>query len=115
MSDKLIYTAKNWGRTAVVDEHNGVLIYQAFVVNGQSSIHKHEHDINIIVSVDATIRILFFDDGPTEVSSSCLLVPGFKITIKPGVIHQFVVVEPGAIIEIYYPGKHDFDIVRFNV
>jgi hypothetical protein len=116
MANRLVYTAKNWGRTAIVDDHNGVLIYQAFVVEGESSIHIHEHDVNVITSVDATIRILFYDDGPDKTpTSSVVLESGDKVIIQSKRIHQFSVIEPGAIIEVYYADKRDFDIVRFNV
>ena len=83
MLDKLVYANKDWGRTAVINEYSGVSIYQAFVVNGQSSIHKHERDVNIIVSIDATIMILFFDNGPNKLSSSFILLSCLRSVILP--------------------------------
>ena len=121
MSDKLLYSSKNWGRSALIGCFNDVLVYQAIVEKGESSIHLHSDDVNIITSVSAVIRILFFDDGHDNSStSSIVLEPGGRIVIKPNRVHQFSVISPGAIVEIYYSGSNEqknreFDITRFNV
>jgi len=115
MTDKLIYDNKCWGRTAVVGCFNNVLVHQAFVEKNESSVHLHNNDFNVIISVTAIIRILFYDDGPkAEPTSSFVLEPGCKIVIQPNRIHKFVVIDPGVILEIYYSLNHEFDIKRFD-
>lgn len=120
MSDKLLYSGKNWGRSALIGCFNDVLVYQAIVEKGKSSIHLHNYDVNIITSIDAVIRILFFDDGhDNPFTSSVVLEPGGRVVIKPNRVHQFLVISPGAIVEIYYSGfnaqkNREFDITRFN-
>ncbi len=114
MIETIKFADKNWGRTAVLGIYNNVLIYHAVVVDGKSSVHMHENDYNDIYSVDAKLKILFFDDPNSIHTDIIILNKNEKISISPRQIHQFVVVEPGSILEFYYSNKHDFDIVRFN-
>lgn len=120
MSDKLLYFGKKWGKSALIGCFNNILIYQAVVKNGESSVHLHNNDYNVITTIDATIRIVFFDDGcENPPTSSFVLEPGGRIVIKPNRIHKFVVISSGSIVEIYYSKDDDltpreFDIIRFN-
>lgn len=114
MIESIKFANKNWGRTALVGTFNNVLVYHAILINGESSIHMHEHDYNDIYSVDAKLKILLYDDPNDNPVDIIILNKSEMISISPKQIHKFVVIEPGSIFEFYYSNKHDFDIVRFN-
>jgi mannose-6-phosphate isomerase-like protein (cupin superfamily) len=67
--------------------------------------HSHEDRVNRFVVVSGEIRVEIFDDRGRELLRAIPLRQGRMIDVPAGVVHRFVVVEPGVVVEFYFPAR----------
>lgn len=113
MNTALPMETKVWGsvRHAFNSDACGVSVLHT-AAGGYCSRHHHVDRVNRFLVVSGKIRVkLYTEQG--EPDTSYLLSPGEVLDVPAGTIHRFDVVEPGIVVEVYYPARPGAK-VRFN-
>ena len=114
------YEDKVWGKVAHIFDLNSSV--SLLVVNKGfcSSIHKHEHRWNHFFIISGILKINFFRwvGDLIEPWYNRVILTGESIKVRPGVVHQFEVVESGRVVEAYWTTDGTEvnldDIVRYS-
>ena len=92
---------KVWGSSrAVWGSFPGVEMYECSTERGMCSLHYHPTLFNQFLVLEGCIDVEYLTD---EDQPCCArLEVGDCLIIKPKVVHRFLVVEPGSMIELYW-------------
>lgn len=87
---------------------------------GYCSRHFHSQRVNRFVVHTGVINVVEYDPGGTVEVSRTKLQSGDMHDVEAGVVHRFEVVEPGLVVEIYYPSRpqdrvSQDDIIRLDL
>ena len=97
---------KVWGTARHVfdSQHAAVSILET-VSGGYCSRHSHAQRVNRFIAQSGVIDVVEYDDKGDEIRAINRLGPGEVWDVQAGVVHRFEVVEPGLVIEVYFPAK----------
>lgn len=97
---------KIWGTATHVfsNPHCAVSILQT-VRGGFCSRHYHKQRINRFIVESGCIEVVEYNPTGELEANRTKLGPGEVWDVDAGVIHRFEVIEPGLVIEVYYPAK----------
>ena len=111
---------KIWGnaRHVFASPHAAVSILDTYH-GGYCSRHFHAERVNRFVVQTGSIYVVEYDPGGTIEVSRAKLQSGDVHDVEAGVVHRFEVIEPGLVIEVYYPSRpldrvSHGDIVRLD-
>lgn len=75
--------------------------------------HWHADRTNHFYVLSGLVAIEQWPDGPDGQPHETILAPGQHAAVGVGVIHRFVVLEPGEMVEVYRPA-HEHLLVRVD-
>ena len=113
-------TGKIWGTTSQIFRRNNVELHRIVgKLGGYSSKHRHFQKYNLFIVEKGKILVRQwvlpgdYETGMEFVTDETILNPQDTLTIKPGVWHQFEVLEEGTVAyELYWVELPNKDIVR---
>lgn len=105
---------KCWGKTRVIYNSTNLLRYELEVVAGSyCSIHYHEFRTNRFILKSGAVSVVIYDKGSYTRLDLRIDEP---LDVDPKILHQFIVIEDGKMIEEYFDksGKQveESDIIR---
>jgi quercetin dioxygenase-like cupin family protein len=106
---------KVWGSTELI-EANGALEFHRIDAKkgGVCSKHKHEFKWNGFYVEQGSLLIRVWQND-YELVDETVLIPGMWTKVKPGVYHQFEVLDDCIAFEVYWAEFNHNDIVRETV
>jgi quercetin dioxygenase-like cupin family protein len=112
---------KIWGSAKHVfsDPHAAVSILET-IKGGYCSRHFHSQRVNRFVVQSGVIEVVEYNQTGELETNRTKLESGDVHDVEAGVVHRFEVIEPGMVVEVYYPQRptdrvnHD-DIVRLDI
>lgn len=111
---------KIWGKALHVfaSPHAAVSILDTYH-GGYCSRHFHAERVNRFVVQSGAIYVVEYDPGGTIEVSRTKLQSGDMHDVEAGVVHRFEVIDPGQVIEVYFPANQNckvshHDIVRLD-
>ena len=103
--------SKKWGETSLIFDNNNIHIYQAKINKDQlcsKHYHKYKHNLFFVQTGTLEVRVWHDDQMQTHILSS-----EDKLSIPPGLWHQFKAIDECIILEIYYTEILHNDIIRY--
>lgn len=87
---------------------------------GYCSRHFHSQRVNRFIVETGIIEVVEYDPSGEREIARARLEAGDVHDVEAGVVHRFEVIEPGVVVEVYFPSRptdrvsHD-DIVRIDL
>jgi mannose-6-phosphate isomerase-like protein (cupin superfamily) len=103
---KLDVEAKVWGSVRHCFSDAGAAVSVLWTVAGAyCSRHSHADRVNRFVVVSGEIAIETFNERGDQVEKYEVLRQGDMLDVPAGVVHRFTVIEPGVVVEVYFPAR----------
>lgn len=113
----VVFSKKCWGLTCCEESDSEFYTrHRLWVEKGGCSIHYHQHRANRFKVISGSILVrLFWHDQQED----HILTEGNILDVPSLVVHQFIVLEPGIVIEEYWADRggvvSNSDIIRLQV
>lgn len=104
MSQRFEYEQKVWGKVAHLFQSDRAAVSHLVLEAGfWCSRHYHLQRVNQFHCLRGKVVVEQWPDGFGMDPLVAVLGPGGTATVEAGVLHRFVVLEPGEVIEVYWP------------
>src|SRR3990167_48649 len=118
---KCLAESKVWGKaTHVFHSHHAAVSILETVIGGYCSRHLHSQRVNRFIVQSGVIEVVEYNPTGELETNRTKLEPGDVHDVDAGVVHRFEVIEPGLVVEVYFPARpgamvsHD-DIQRIDL
>ena len=119
--NRAITEAKIWGTAKhVFSDPNAAVSILETVIGGYCSRHSHAQRVNRFIVHSGSIDVVEYTEDGEQETARTWVRPGEVYDVDAGVVHRFEVIQPGLVIEVYFPAKpgckvsHD-DIQRLDI
>lgn len=107
---------KVWGSARHVfnSPHAAVSILET-KVGGYCSKHFHSQRVNRFIVESGSINVIEYDPGGELEITRIRLNPGDVYDVEAGIVHRFEVLEPGIVVEVYFPAKPGYSVSHDDI
>lgn len=110
---------KCWGRVRHIEHQNALISILEVEKGWRCSKHYHTHRFNSFRVITGSLLIELFNSQDLSSNVHQLVVDkGKEVTVCPGILHRFQVLESGIVVETYWTTDGTvpsiFDIFRFD-